>query len=137
MRAQQPEDNMEKKEKTGGGLFRCSGRHCPGYDWPASEMPHPYTCAVGESSLGVVRQDDQDAEAVRELVPGDRVEWRQRGRVGTVNLINSAGTERLAIVWDGTRRDSANAFDLVHRDGRAAGDAPWSTVERVADGDAP
>lgn len=26
--------------------YFCAGRYCPGYHWPASNTPHPTSCAI-------------------------------------------------------------------------------------------
>ncbi len=36
----------------GGHIYRCAGKYCPGLGWPASNTPHPTSCAIkGLNSL--------------------------------------------------------------------------------------
>lgn len=48
----------------GPHLFKCAGKHCPGLIWPASIMPHPYTCVSGPqpSPLAIMTAHEADDE---------------------------------------------------------------------------
>jgi hypothetical protein len=70
-------------DKDGRPLFYCSGPLCPGYFQPASERPHPPSCAA----VYIATQDEHGAPVLEEhrIIDGEeRPRRRMRDVLGSV-----------------------------------------------------
>jgi hypothetical protein len=52
-------------------VYFCAGDYCPGYRWPASNVPHPSSCAY---RVGNTVEDLREA-AARRRAHGRAVSW--------------------------------------------------------------
>lgn len=52
-------------------VYFCAGEFCPGYHWPASNTPHPTSCAI----IGLNSGAALDEAAERRRQHGREVSW--------------------------------------------------------------